>query len=261
VLRRSLEDVLGPAYRVEREVRPIGPCRAFVVHGPSDPSDLLVKVLPTDLGEAVEGAVFEREVLLVTDRLGYPGIVRSRFAGASGRYAYHGRAFVPGTTLRAHLARAGGLAVHQTVRILRDVLAALAAAHEAGVTHGDLRPEHVILTDGRASVAEFGVLDALARALPGIRPDALIEALADPRYTAPERRVGAAASPGADLFAVGIMAEEMLSGEAAALRAPGRPRDSVPSTVNGAILRCLEPDPGRRWAHVGEMLEALGGAA
>lgn len=260
VLRRSLEDILGPVYRVEREVRSVGPCRAFVVHGPADPPALLIKVLPADLGEAVDGTAFEREVLLVTDRLNHPCIVRSRFAGAWGRYAYHARPFVPGTTLRALLARAGGLSLHQAVRILRDVLAALGAAHAGGVAHGDVRPEHVILTDGRAKVAEFGVLDAVARAVPGIRRAAVVEALGDLRYAAPERRAGEAADSQTDLFALGVMAQEMLSGEAASRAAPGR-RDSVPSSVNGAILKCLEPEPGGRWAGASEMLDALGGAA
>src|SRR5438034_1255671 len=68
-LRGALEDALGPTYRVEREVRPVGECRLFVAVGPPTDPELLVKVLPAELSLAVDAAVFERGALLVGDRL------------------------------------------------------------------------------------------------------------------------------------------------------------------------------------------------
>ena len=144
-LRAALQDALGPLYRVEREVRPVGDCRLFVaLERPSGP-ELLVKVLPGQLSLAVDSGVFEREVLLLAPRLGHPGLVTPKGAGRAGSFVYHTRPFVAGTTLRAWLARHGEFPLRQAVTILRDVLAGLAHAHAAGVAHGDLRPEHVLL--------------------------------------------------------------------------------------------------------------------
>jgi len=170
-LRAALQDALGPLYRVEREVRPVGDCRLFVaLERPSGP-ELLVKVLPGQLSLAVDSGVFEREVLLLAPRLGHPGLVTPKGAGRAGSFVYHTRPFVAGTTLRAWLARHGEFPLRQAVTILRDVLAGLAHAHAAGVAHGDLRPEHVLLADGgSAQLADAGIVDAVGRSLPGGAP-------------------------------------------------------------------------------------------
>src|SRR5207249_11578717 len=97
-LRAALQDALGPLYRVEREVRPVGDCRLFVaLERPSGP-ELLVKVLPGQLSLAVDSGVFEREVLLLAPRLGHPGLVTPKGAGRAGSFVYHTRPFVAGTT-------------------------------------------------------------------------------------------------------------------------------------------------------------------
>src|SRR3989442_1380734 len=83
-LRAALQDALGPLYRVEREVRPVGDCRLFVaLERPSGP-ELLVKVLPGQLSLAVDSGGFEREVLLLAPRLGHPGLVTPKGAGRGG---------------------------------------------------------------------------------------------------------------------------------------------------------------------------------
>src|SRR5438093_823624 len=191
-LRAALQDALGPLYRVEREVRPVGDCRLFVaLERPSGP-ELLVKVLPGQLSLAVDSGVFEREVLLLAPRLGQPGLVTPKGAGRAGSFVYHTRPFVAGTTLRAWLARHGEFPLRQAVTILRDVLAGLAHAHAAGVAHGDLRPEHVLLADdGSAQLADAGIVDAVGRSLPGGAPGAAevaSAALCAAPYLAPEHR-------------------------------------------------------------------------
>src|SRR5207244_11114216 len=88
-LRAALEDALGPIYRVEREVRPVGDCRLFVAVGPPNDPELLVKVLPAELSLAVDAALFEREVLLLGDRLGHAQLVPPRGGGRAGAFVYH----------------------------------------------------------------------------------------------------------------------------------------------------------------------------
>src|SRR5437867_9833058 len=145
-LRAALEEALGPIYRVEREVRPVGECRLFVAVGPPNDPELLVKVLPAELSLAVDAAVFEREVLLLGDRLGHAQLVPPRGSGRAGAFVYHARRFVEGTTLRAWLANHGEMPLRRVIEVLRDVLLALAHAHRGSIAHGDLRPENVLLT-------------------------------------------------------------------------------------------------------------------
>src|SRR3989442_5406224 len=87
-LRAALENALGPMYRVEREVRPVGNCRLFVAVGPLTDPELLVKLLPGDLSLAVDARVFERELILLADRLGHAQLLAPRGAGRAGSIGY-----------------------------------------------------------------------------------------------------------------------------------------------------------------------------
>src|SRR2546429_352807 len=108
-LRAALGHALEPAYRVEREVRPVGNCRMFVALEKSAGGGLLVKVLPGALSLAVDSTRFEQEIARLGRRLRHPSLVAPRNAGRVGSFVYHTRTFVEGTTLRAWLARHGGL--------------------------------------------------------------------------------------------------------------------------------------------------------
>src|SRR5439155_32833 len=88
-LRAALENALGPMYRVEREVRPVGNCRLFVAVGPLTDPELLVKVLPGELSLAMDARVFERELVLLADRLGHAQLGAPRGAGWAGSIVYH----------------------------------------------------------------------------------------------------------------------------------------------------------------------------
>src|ERR1041384_567429 len=106
-LRFALGAALGPVYMVEREVRPVGGGRLFVARELPAGPELLVKVLPGELSLAGDPGRFERELLLLADRLGDPNLVAPRGGGRAGSFVYHTRRFVEGTTLRALLARHG----------------------------------------------------------------------------------------------------------------------------------------------------------
>src|SRR5437867_1877469 len=194
---------------------------------PSGP-ELVVKVLPGKLSLAVNAGVFERELLLLSDRLRHPGLVAPRSAGRAGAFIYHTRPFVEGTTLRALVTRSGELPLRQAVAVLRDLLAGLAHAHAGRVAHGDLKPENVLLAEGRVLCADAGVVDAVERALDGAAPGAASAALCAGTYLAPERRERgspAQAGPPDDMFALGVLAHEMLA---------GRPPDDLPQDRRSA---------------------------
>lgn len=272
-LRAALGHALEPAYRVEREVRPVGGCRLFVALDRSAGPDLLVKVLPATLSLGVDAARFAVELQTLAGSLGHQGLVAPRGGGRAGSFVYHTRLFVQGTTLRAWLARQGELPLRRAVEILRDILEALAHAHAAGVCHGDLKPENVLLTDGRTLVADAGVFGAVQRSCDAGGPGGAGQsegraagegvptaALCAVEYLAPERRAGAGpAGPRDDMFAVGVMLHEMLTGKAPGTG--GEPLEevrSVPAWLGELGRRCRAEDPGARWPHAGAALS--GGA-
>jgi serine/threonine-protein kinase len=263
-LRTALQDALGPTYRVEREVRPVGTCRMFVALDAGTGPALLVKVLPGELSLAVDTAVLERELSLLAERLSAPPLVPPRGSGRAGASVYHSRAFVEGTTLRAWLSRNGELPLRRAVEILRDVLSALAHAHAAHIAHGDLKPENVLLTEGHTLVADAGIVGAVERSLPRGTPGAVTGALCAATYVAPERRApggkngAATATPADDMFAVGVLVHEMLTGRPPAPESePLEEVRSVPAWLAELARRCLAADPASRWPDGGAALGAM----
>lgn len=260
-LRAALETSLGPIFRVEREVRPVGNCRLFVASNQTEGTEFLIKVLPSTLSLAVDDQVFERELLLLTDRLTDERLVTPRTAGRAGAFVYHTRRFVSGTTLRNWITRNGDLPLRKAVDVLRDVLSALSQAHAAGVGHGDLKPENVLLGDEHAMVADTGVVGAVERSLDGAPPGVAVAALCAPAYVAPERREGVASgatSPSEDIYAVGVVAHEMLASRPPAPESePLEELRSVPSWLGELVRRCLAPRQAERWPDAREALSTI----
>ena len=182
--RSALAEALGPLYRIEPEVRPVGEYRLFVASQSQNGTELLVKVLPAALSLGIDDLQFERAVLLIAERLRHPNLVRPRGAGRAGSFVYHTRPFVRGTTLRAWIGNNGPIPLARTVEILRAILNGLAHAHGAGIAHGELRPENVLLADEGVLVADTGIASAL----------------------------GKPASPRKDMTAVQTLTHEMLTG-------------------------------------------------
>ena len=258
-LRTALADALGPIYRVEREVRPVGDCRLFVARESPTGPDLLVKVLPGALSLAMNAPMFEREVILLADQLGHEGLVAPRGAGRAGPFVYHTRAFVEGTTLRAWMQNHGAVPLARAVEILRAVLDALAHAHAAQLAHGDLKPENVLLSEGRTVVADAGLVGAVARSLTAGSAAMASAALCTPAYAPPGRGDGAEpATPRDDMFAVGVLVNEMLTGRPP-LPEP-EPLDAgrkLPPWLPELLRRCGAKKAAARWSDAGEALAAM----
>lgn len=162
-LRAAITDALGPLYRVEREVRPVGEDRLFVVTQIPTGPELLVKVLPAAVSLAIDAQRFERDLLLLADRLRHPNLVAPKGGGRAGSFIYHARPFVVGTTLHAWMAKSGAVPLARAVEIIRAVLGGLAHVHAGGIAHGDLRAESVLLSAAGIVLADAGIAGVLGR--------------------------------------------------------------------------------------------------
>jgi serine/threonine protein kinase len=177
-LRAALAEDLGPLYRIEREVRPVGDYRLFVATESQNGTELLIKVLPAALSLGINDLQFERAVLLLAANLTHPNLVKPRGAGRAGSFVFHTRPFVKGTTLRAWIGNNGAVPLARAVEILRGVLNGLAHAHAAGIAHGELKPENVLLSDEGILVVDTGIASALAKPATARNDMAAVQALA-----------------------------------------------------------------------------------
>ena len=174
--------------------------------------------------------------------------------------------YVPGETLRTLLSR-GPLDSSRARAMARQIAEALAAAHEAGVIHRDLKPENIVVTPaGVVKVVDFGI----ARIQPpqAARLRASSTGVGTPGYMAPEQLVGGHVTPATDVYAFGIVFNEMLTGRhpldhsrsAFARRSSAAPADKggvIPARLAAIVARCVEPDPQRRYPSGRELVAAL----
>ena len=270
-----LQASLSATYALERELGGGGMSRVFLATERALDRPVVLKLLPPELASGVSSDRFRQEIRLAA-RLQHPHIVPLLSAGEADGLLYYTMPFVEGEGLRARLARAGELPVRDAVRILRDVAAALAYAHEHGVVHRDIKPDNVLISGGEALVTDFGVAKALSASVTagdsGLT--SLGVALGTPAYMAPEQ---GAADPHvdhrADLYAWGCLAYECLTGEPpftgrqpAALLAAHmtavpesveRRRAGLPPALAALVMRCLEKRPADRPQSAGEVLQAL----
>jgi eukaryotic-like serine/threonine-protein kinase len=274
-VRDRLQASLGTAYHLERELGGGGMSRVFVAEETGLTRTVVVKVLSPDLAEALNVERFRREIQLAA-RLQHPHIVPLLTAGEAGGLPYFTMPFISGESLRQRLIARGELPVTDAVRVLREVASALAYAHANGVVHRDIKPDNVMISGGSAMVMDFGVAKAVSDAATS-RGSTLTQfgvALGTPAYMAPEQ---AAADPAtdhrADIYAFGVMAYELLTGEtpfagrpaqamlaAHAIETPepiSRRRPAVPDALASLIMRSLEKRPSDRPQTADEIVRVL----
>ncbi|HEY5063128.1 MAG TPA: serine/threonine-protein kinase, partial [Gemmatimonadaceae bacterium] len=192
-LREQLQNSLGDAYAIERELGGGGMSIVFLAEERSLGRRVVVKVLPQDLAGNVSIARFRREISL-SARLQHPHIVPVLAAGEIDGQPYYIMPFVAGESLRSRLSH-GELPIAETVSILRDVAKALEYAHANGIAHRDIKPDNVLLVGRSAVIADFGVAKALGEAVVGGALTSVGVALGTAAYMAPEQ---AAADPATD---------------------------------------------------------------
>src|SRR5439155_220758 len=165
----GLRVALSPDYRVERELGGGGMSRVFLAEETELGRRVVIKILPPEMGVGVSIDRFRPEIQLAA-ALQHPHIVPLLHAGHVEEVLYYTMPLIGGESLRAKLAREGALPIADTVRILRDVVDALAYAHRHDVAHRDIKPDNVLISDHHAVVTDFGVAKALGEGTGGSPP-------------------------------------------------------------------------------------------
>ena len=268
--RRRAEHLFGGRYRLGPV---IGRGGMATIHRATDvrfDREVAVKILRPEVAADRDLAHrFRREALAATV-LRHPNIVACLDTGTDGDQAYLVMALVDGEDLAARLRRSGRLAPAQAARIGLDVARGLGVAHVWGIVHRDVKPGNILLAaDGRAMVTDFGIARLAAdaeAALPGTT-------LGSVHYFSPEQARGTTTTPASDVYGLGLVLFEALTGtrawtgdttDAIALARVGAPapspravRPEIPASLEAVVRRALAPDAGDRYPNGMAMAAAL----
>src|SRR4051812_8977890 len=271
-----LRESLAERYRIERELGAGGMATVYLAHDLRHDRNVAIKVLRPELAAVIGAERFLREIKTIAT-LQHPHILGLIDSGEVNGTAYYVMPLVEGESLRDRLRREKQLPIADALRLAAEVAAALDYAHRHGVIHRDIKPENVMLHDGSALVADFGIALAVSSA-GGNRMTETGMSLGTPHYMSPEQAMGEREiTARSDVYALGVMTYEMLLGEppftgptAQAIVAKvitAEPagltaqRRSVPAAVEDAVLTALAKLPADRFASAAEFANALEGQA
>ncbi len=269
---KSLATALADRYRIERELGAGGMATVYLAHDLKHDRLVAIKVLRPELAAVIGAERFLAEIK-TTANLQHPHILPLFDSGVAESFLFYVMPFIEGETVRDRLTREKQFPVSDAVRIGSEVAAALDYAHRRGVIHRDIKPENILLHDGSALVADFGIALAASNA-GGMRMTETGMSLGTPSYMSPEQAMGERTIDArSDVYALGAVTYEMLLGEPpftgptaqsivakvmsekpAGLMAR---RDRIPPEVEHAVLTALEKLPADRFASAAEFAEAL----
>jgi serine/threonine-protein kinase len=279
----QLKTALVDRYLIERQLGEGGMATVFLAHDVKHERKVALKVLKPELAAVIGAERFLAEIK-VTANLQHPNILPLYDSGsAAGRqsgspeYLYYVMPYVEGETLRDKLDREKQFGIEEAVELARSVAAALDYAHRHDVIHRDIKPANILLHDGQALVADFGIALAVSHA-GGARLTETGLSIGTPHYMSPEQAMGdRELDARSDVYSLGAMLYEMLTGDppytgstaqaivAKVITEKAPPvtaaRDTVPSSVATAIGKALNKLPADRFASAAQFAEALANPA
>src|SRR5688500_16830690 len=267
-----LAQAIADKYRIERELGSGGMATVYLAEDVRHQRKVALKVLHPELASVLGNERFLAEIR-TTATLQHPNILPLFDSGTVDGVVYYVMPHVAGETLRDRLDREGQLAVDTAVKIATAVADALEYAHRQGVVHRDIKPGNILLKDGHALVADFGIALAATNA-GGSRLTQTGLSLGTPHYMSPEQAGADRRADGrSDIYSLGAVCYEMLVGEppfsaptthgllAKLFTEEPRPvsslRKAVPPAVEAAVHRALEKLPADRWGSAAEFAAAL----
>jgi serine/threonine protein kinase len=268
----SLPDTLSGQYRIDRQIGAGGMAVVYAAQDIKHDRAVAIKILRPEVAASAGAERFLREIR-VAARLNHPNILPLRDSGQTDGLLYYIMPLIEGESLRERLTREGRLSLEAAMAITRQVGAALDYAHRIGVIHRDIKPENILLHEGTAVVADFGV--ALALRAPGkgrLTHEGL--AVGTPEYMSPEQALGQAdIDQRSDQYSLACVLFEMLAGEpphsggssqtvmaklfldpAPSVR---RLRPSIPEAIDASLRRALATEAADRFPTVSEFIRAL----
>ena len=274
----DLQEALGPAYRLEREIGRGGMARVFLAHDTKHDRLVALKLLNAELTASLGAERFRRETALAA-RLQHPHVVAVLDSGETrAGQLWFTMPYIEGESLRERLVREPQLAVQDALRITREVADALEYAHTHGIVHRDVKPANILLSGEHALLMDFGIARPMrVETGPQNTTDSLTATglvVGTPAYVSPEQ---ASADPSldgrTDIYSLATVLYEMLAGElpftgrtAQALiakRLSTLPpsvrvvRPSVPDAIDLALRKALAPAPADRYRTAAAFAHAL----
>jgi len=271
-LLERLKSALADRYAVESEIGRGGMATVFLAEDLKHHRKVAIKVLHPDIGSDVATERFFREIEIVAG-LTHPHILPLHDSGQADGLLYCVMPYIEGESLLDRLQREKQLPVEDALQITREVADALCYAHERGIIHRDIKPANILLQEGHAVVADFGIARALEQA-GGASITHTGVAVGTPTYMSPEQASGAQDLDGrTDIYALACVLYQMLAGTppyagvtplAVMKRHSQDPvpsvrtvRDTIPESVEYAITRALAKVPTDRYQTAGEFASAL----
>jgi serine/threonine-protein kinase len=271
----NLEEVrkaLAHDYEVIRLLGRGGMATVYLASDLKTGEQVAIKVLEPDLAGSVGHDRFLREIGIASS-LKHPGILTVQNSGEANGLLYYVMRYVEGESLRDRMNRERQMPVDEALRIATEVATALNFAHEQGFIHRDIKPENIMLSGGKALLADFGI----SRAIDQAGTEKLTEtglAVGTPAYMSPEQWAGGDRVDGrADLYALGCVTYEMLVGEtpfsgptaqvvlarhlAAEVPSLRLARPSIEPGIENAVRRAMEKVPADRYSTAQEFAQAL----
>jgi TolB-like protein/tRNA A-37 threonylcarbamoyl transferase component Bud32 len=269
---QSLRTALEGRYVVDRLIGEGGMATVYLAQDTRHDRPVAIKVLRPELAASIGSDRFLREIQ-VAARLQHPHILGLYDSGEAAGFLYYVMPFIEGESLRAKLDRDEQLSIPEAVQLTCEVADALQYAHNRKIVHRDIKPENILIHEGHALVADFGI----ARAVSQAKDEKLTEtgmAVGTPHYMSPEQGMGGNHVDGrSDLYSLGCVFYEMLVGQPPfdgpntmailarhsmeAVPSLQVVRNSIPDEIEEAAMRALEKMPADRFSSVQEFAEAL----
>ena len=263
----------GPRYRIERMLGQGGMGAVYKAYDKELDRTVALKLVRPDLAAEPQAMARFKQELLLASRISHKNVLRIHDLGEAAGVKFISMAYVHGQDLHGLLQK-GRLTLEQALAIIRQLCGALDAAHAEGVVHRDLKPQNVLLDEQlNVFVTDFGLAKSLGA---DTRMTMSGQTLGTPRYMAPEQVEGRNVDHRADLYALGLILYEMVTGEVPfhadtplqlmykrvheAPRSPLEFNPDLPPWLAQIIMKAIDRDPDRRYQSAGEIMDDIDAA-
>jgi eukaryotic-like serine/threonine-protein kinase len=267
---RMIGTVLSGRYRLEAKLGSGGMSTVYLARDETLDRQVAVKVMHREMSEQADQLQRFRGEARAVAKLSHPNVVAVIDAGEDGGHPYIVFEYVEGETLKQRIARLGALEVQEAVAYAIEVAGGLTVAHSRQMVHRDVKPQNVLIDpDGRAKLTDFGISRQLEK--DGLTATGRVLGTTD--YVAPEQALGHGADPRSDVYSLGVVLYEMLTGEVPfhadsqvgvamkhvneELPDVQRRRPEVSAATALVVERATAKDPAQRYQRIEEMIDDL----